>query len=395
MSSIREPASEERKQRVSYVIQIWEQPADVALPAHPNAVWEMLGHLSHRSPGTNPRYVELARQLMARFPENDDPNGEGQVWLRGRADGEGTRLVWALGLCSCDQLDEVRATVVSLANALGLNAADEQSGRLHLVQRPPVVSPRTAPGAAPQAAPRVGAAVDETPTEPVPLMSHAPSRLSLGRVAPSAAARAVMARAERRDPQARFELGRLFKLGDGVDASEELAVHWWTLAAELGHRDAQFHLGLAHALGEGVEQSHAKAFKWFCEAADQAHPEALFNLGQMHAEGTGTAKDTVVGSALCYCAHKLDSLHPMPVFQPGETARAMALAALITQSGGAVLDTVAAWRRAEARAAEQPAPITDAPAASSAPAADAVGATTRSAPSWLPRWLRRAKGQTA
>ena len=49
--------------RVSYVIQIWEQPADVALPANPKAVWPMLDQLLKRSPGLNPKYIELARQL--------------------------------------------------------------------------------------------------------------------------------------------------------------------------------------------------------------------------------------------------------------------------------------------------------------------------------------------
>lgn len=338
---------------MSYVIQIWEQPADLALPAHPHAVWEMLDQLFARSPGPNPKYAELARQLMARFPENDDPEGEGQVWLDGRAGGGGAQLVWNLRLCSSDQLEKVLVLVVSRALALGLHVADEQAGRLHLAQMqstlPPVPRPSPdQPGPAPAKTP---ALVDETPTEPVPFDPPAPAAHHRG--APSAEARSVMARAERRDPQARQELGRLFKLGQGVERSDELAVHWWTLAAEMGQRDAQYNLGVACFLGEGTEKSELKAFKWFCQAADQAHPDALYNLGEMYCEGAVTPKDTVVGSALCYCAHKLGSHGAKPEFQPGEAPRAMALAALIPQSGGKVLDTLAAWRRAEDRMVEQ------------------------------------------
>jgi hypothetical protein len=387
---------------VSYVIQIWEQPADVTLPAHPGAVWEMLDQLFTRSPGPNPKYAELARQLMVQFPETDDPDGEGQVWLDGRADGSSAALVWSLGLCSCDQLDQVHAAIVTRANALGLHVADEQSGGLHLA--PSVTPPAATPApAAPLLPTRNPALVDETPTEPVPFDPPAPVS---HQGAPSAEARSVMARAERRDPDARFELGRLFKLGRGVERSDELAVHWWTLAAELGQRDAQYSLGVAHVLGEGTEKSELKAFKWFCQAADQAHPDALYNLGQMYSEGTVTPKDTVVGSALSYCAHKLGCRHAKPVFQAGETARAMALAALIAQSGGKVLDTLAAWKRAEARATPTPPPAAMAakaePAGSSrdrqvpphaSPTSTAAAGGDRIG--WLPRVLRRFRGQVA
>ena len=344
---------------MSYVIQIWEQPADLALPAHPNAVWEMLDQLFARSPGPNPKYAELARQLMASFPENDDPDGEGQVWLDGRADGSGEQLVWNLRLCSGDQLAKVLAFAVSRAQALGLNVADEQADRLHLARieatmPPPAQPSHDRPSPVPAKKP---ALVDETPTEPVPFDPPAPPADRRG--APSAEAWSVMARADRRDREARYELGRLYKLGQGVERSDELAVHWWTLAAEMGQRDAQYNLGVACFLGEGVEKNELKAFKWFCQAADQAHPDALYNLGEMYSEGSVTPKDAVVGSALCYCAHKLGSHGARPEFPPGEAARAMALAALIAQSGGKVLDTLAAWRRAEDRMASQPAPAAE------------------------------------
>lgn len=143
---------------MSYVIQIWEQPADLALPANPKAVWPMLDLLFKRSPGPNPKYLELARQLMALYPAAGEPDGQGEVWLDGRADAGADDLVWNLGLCNSDRLDKVLTAVILRANALGLNVADEQMGRVFLA--------RSAPPAA-----RARALVDETPTEPAPLES--------------------------------------------------------------------------------------------------------------------------------------------------------------------------------------------------------------------------------
>jgi len=143
---------------VSYVIQIWEQPADLALPPNPSAVWPMLDHLFMRAPGPNPKYIELARQLMAQFPDARDPDGEGGLWPDGRADGSGVALVWNLGLGRGDRLNEIRAVAVVRANALGLHVADEQTGQVFLAKP-----------AASKAKP--AALVDETPTEPAPLES--------------------------------------------------------------------------------------------------------------------------------------------------------------------------------------------------------------------------------
>ena len=141
---------------MSYVIQIWEQPANLALPANSKAVWPMLDLLLTRSPGPNPKYIELARQLMAQYPDVRDPKGGAEVWLDGPADGSGVALVWNLGLSRCERLDEVRAVVIVRANALGLHVADEQTGKVFLA-KPAASRAKTA------------ALVDETPTEPAPL----------------------------------------------------------------------------------------------------------------------------------------------------------------------------------------------------------------------------------
>jgi hypothetical protein len=148
---------EAHKERgLSYVIQIWEQPADLALPAGSDAVWQMLDGLVVRSPGPNPKYRALAHQLMALYPQAGAGVGHGAIWRDGHAHGDGEALVWRLGLCRGAWLEAVHAVVVSRANALGLHVADEQTGRLFLARRAVPVA-------------RHWTLVDETPTEPVPL----------------------------------------------------------------------------------------------------------------------------------------------------------------------------------------------------------------------------------
>ena len=123
---------------MSYVIHIWEQPEELALPANPNAVWPMLDRLSACAPGPNRKYIELARQLMAMRLDIDGADGDELVWNLALRDGE--RL----------------ATVIVRANALGLHVADEQIGQVFLAK--------------PAASMARGLALaDETPTEPAPL----------------------------------------------------------------------------------------------------------------------------------------------------------------------------------------------------------------------------------
>lgn len=117
---------------MSYVVNIWEQPAKLPLPDNAQAVWRMLDALRRQTPGQNPKFLELARHLMAVFPEEQDEDGEGGVWLEGVADGRTDKAVWNLGLYSGDRLDEVQAVLAARAVALGLNVADEQAGDLYL-----------------------------------------------------------------------------------------------------------------------------------------------------------------------------------------------------------------------------------------------------------------------
>ena len=60
-----------------------------------------------------------------------------------------------------------------------------------------------------------------------------------------------------------------------------LALREFTPLAEQGDADAQFNLGLMYRNGEGVQQDHKESAKWFRRAAEQGHAGAQSRLGFM------------------------------------------------------------------------------------------------------------------
>ena len=60
-----------------------------------------------------------------------------------------------------------------------------------------------------------------------------------------------------------------------------------TEAAEQGHAPARFLLGTMYELGQGVPQSDALPAEWYRKAADQGHAMAQYTLGTMYANGRG------------------------------------------------------------------------------------------------------------
>ncbi len=66
-----------------------------------------------------------------------------------------------------------------------------------------------------------------------------------------------------------------------------------TLAAEQGHADAQYNLGNMYRKGEGVPQDDKTAVKWYTLAAEQGLAYAQYSLGLMYALGYGVIQDNV------------------------------------------------------------------------------------------------------
>jgi hypothetical protein len=120
---------------LSYVVSIWEQPPALPLPGDIHGAGRLMDMLHRVRPGPNPRFVELIRQLTARYPDITSPEAEDAdpdqlAWIDGPLSGETDACVYNLGL-GTGMLREVRPFVIATARALGLNVYDAQAAEAH------------------------------------------------------------------------------------------------------------------------------------------------------------------------------------------------------------------------------------------------------------------------
>ena len=85
-------------------------------------------------------------------------------------------------------------------------------------------------------------------------------------------------------PAGQFELGWLYKNGEGVKENLKLGVKWLKKAAEQGHTEAQYQLGDCYEWGIGVKQNKAKAKEWYIKAAERGSETASEALMRLEAE---------------------------------------------------------------------------------------------------------------
>ena len=105
--------------------------------------------------------------------------------------------------------------------------------------------------------------------------------------------RLILPLAERGDPDAQFNVGNMYLMGQGVANDNALAAQWYRKAAEQGSAGAQSNLGNVYAAGLGVPKDDAQAVKWFRLAAEQGNPHAQTNLGVAYTTGKGVREDPV------------------------------------------------------------------------------------------------------
>ena len=88
--------------------------------------------------------------------------------------------------------------------------------------------------------------------------------------------------AQQGNSDAQYNLGQMYRLGEGVPQSDAEAVKWYLLAAGKGDVDAQYNLGQMYRQGIGVPPDDAKAAKWYRLAAKQGHAGAIAKLKAMN-----------------------------------------------------------------------------------------------------------------
>jgi uncharacterized protein len=79
-------------------------------------------------------------------------------------------------------------------------------------------------------------------------------------------------------PEAQQKLADLYYLGQGVPRSYTQAAEWYGRAANLGNAEAQFQLAHLYSLGQGVEHDYTQSRYWTRQAAMQGHVQAILEL---------------------------------------------------------------------------------------------------------------------
>ncbi len=93
---------------------------------------------------------------------------------------------------------------------------------------------------------------------------------------------------------AQYNLGVMYRNGEGEPLDYAEAVRWWRLAADQGYALAQYNLGVRYRNGQGVPQDDGEAVNWFRKAAEQGLASAQNSLGEMYTEGLGVPQDFVL-----------------------------------------------------------------------------------------------------
>lgn len=119
----------------------------------------------------------------------------------------------------------------------------------------------------------------------------------------------LMTEANSGDIYAQDSLGLMFKYGEGVTQSHEMATHWFSSAANQGFADAQNNLAIMYLEGTGIEQNSTLALEWFHKAASQNHNKAQYNLGLRYEKGQCVPQNNV--TAADWYQKSLDNNFPL------------------------------------------------------------------------------------
>jgi TPR repeat protein len=101
----------------------------------------------------------------------------------------------------------------------------------------------------------------------------------------------TLAKAKTGDAEARYELSRLFYVGEGTKKDKDESNRWCLMAAEQGLAAAQCTWGLTVFKGEGVSPDAKLATEWFRKSAIQGFARSEFILGLFYRDGTGMKAD--------------------------------------------------------------------------------------------------------
>jgi TPR repeat protein len=97
-------------------------------------------------------------------------------------------------------------------------------------------------------------------------------------------------------PAAQFNLGQLYRQGQGIPADLAQARYWYAASAAQGYAYAQYNLGIMYEFGHGTGPDLTEATRWYRRAAAQDLPEAQRALRRLEARQAGQAPVAQAGS---------------------------------------------------------------------------------------------------
>ena len=99
--------------------------------------------------------------------------------------------------------------------------------------------------------------------------------------------------AERGDSDAQYNLGQMYRQGEGVSKDYAEAARWYRLSAVQGDSDAQFVLGAMFQVGHGVLQTNIMAHMWYNIASANGNSQA----GEFRDERAGQMSQAEISEA--------------------------------------------------------------------------------------------------
>lgn len=105
--------------------------------------------------------------------------------------------------------------------------------------------------------------------------------------------------AEHGDVNAQFNLGVMYKKGDGVPQDTIEAAKWYEKAADQGYAPAEYNLASLYEKGLGVPPDYTKAAALYRAAAEQGLAEAENNLCGMYWNGRGVSQNDAEAAKWC------------------------------------------------------------------------------------------------
>ena len=126
--------------------------------------------------------------------------------------------------------------------------------------------------------------------------------------------------AEYGDPQAQFELAKLFYFqNDIVKQNDDEAFKWFSRAMDSGSPYAKHYVAYCYIYGVGAAEDEQKGFSLLLESAEEGNPDSMEMLGRCYKHGIGVSADDEKSFYWLESASEIDDfeLSPKAAFELG------------------------------------------------------------------------------